>query len=192
MKYKITPRLLVQEKIKRCCLDDCKAACCLHGVWIDAQKKKVILDHQNIIREHMRPDFADSSLWFDGRIEEDPFTPSELVYHSTVIKDENHYGDTACVFLREDSKCALQTASQAAGFHPWKLKPFYCILHPLDLNKNGQITLDDTDLLLEEKGSCLRRADKEIPLLITFEPELRYFLGDKKFNNLLKITGIKK
>ena len=191
MKYKITPRLLVHEKIERCCLDDCKAACCLHGVWIDAKKKKVILDQQKLISEHMRPEFRDSSLWFDGKEDEDPFTPSELVYHSTVIKDEKHYGGTTCVFLREDSKCALQTASVAAGLHPWKFKPFYCILHPLDLDNEGRITLDETSLLLKEKGSCLRAAEEEIPLLITFEEELRYFLGDKKYENLIKLTGTK-
>ena len=127
------------------------------------QKKKKILEHQSLIGEHMLPEFRDSSLWFDGKKEEDPFTPSELVFHSTVRQDEKHYGGTACVFLRDDSKCALQTASLAAGYHPWKLKPFYCILHPLDLDESGRITLDETSLLLAEKGSCLRAAEEKIP-----------------------------
>jgi hypothetical protein len=65
--------------------------------------------------------------------------------------------------------------------HPWQFKPYYCILHPLDLDEQGRITLDETKLLLDEAGSCLRPAENPIPLVETFGPELRYLLGEKAY-----------
>ena len=54
-------------------------------------------------------------------------------------------------------------------------------------NKIGRITLDETELLLDEPGSCLRPSPTPIPLADTFEPELRYFLGDEGYENLRKL-----
>jgi hypothetical protein len=99
------------------------------------------------------------------------------VLHSNVLPDRSHYGGTACVFLGEDAKCALQVASQAAGLHPWQWKPFYCVLHPLDLDEDGRITLDETAELLAEEGSCLRPSAEEIELVETFAEEIQYLLG---------------
>lgn len=140
--------------------------------------------HVDLISPHMPPDLRDPVVWLDGREEDDPFLPSGRVLHSTVLPDSQHYGRTACVFLRADSKCALQVAGDANGLHPWRFKPFYCILHPLDLDEAGRITLDETTLLLDEPGSCLRPAEREIPLAETFESELRYFLGDEGYGKL--------
>jgi hypothetical protein len=118
--------------------------------------------------------------------ETDPHTPTGEVVHTRVLEDASHYGGTRCVFLRGDSKCALQVAGELLSGDPWSLKPFYCILHPLDLDEEGRITLDETTLLIEEAGSCLVRSEEEIPLLKTFEPELRYFLGDVHYDQILK------
>jgi hypothetical protein len=54
----------------------------------------------------------------------------------------------------------------------------------LDLDEKGRITLDDTGLLLDEPGSCLRPSNTLIPLMDTFEQELRYFLGDQEYERL--------
>ena len=69
------------------------------------------------------------------------------------------------------------------------MKPFYCILHPLDLDDTGRITLDETRLLAEEEASCLVPIDQLIPLMETFEPELRYFLGEEEYLRLLRKHG---
>jgi hypothetical protein len=103
-----------------------------------------------------------------------------------VLPDPQHYGETACIFLRKDHLCALQVAAIANNLHPWRFKPFYCILHPLDLDEQGRITLDETDLMQSEPGSCLRASGCLIPLLETFEPELRYLLGENAFLQLKK------
>jgi hypothetical protein len=58
-------------------------------------------------------------------------------------------------------------------------------LHPLDLDEKGRITLDETKIIMEEEGSCLRKSEIEIPLLKTFEEELRFILGNKNYQDLL-------
>jgi hypothetical protein len=180
----LNPRLLQAEPMQRCKLHECRGACCLHGVWIDLAERDDLLANAELIAPHLPAALHDPRAWFDGREEADEFSPSGRVAHSTVMPDPDHYGGTACIFLREDYKCALQVAGQAAGLHPWRLKPFYCILHPLDLDEEGRITLDETSALMGEEGSCLRPAESSLPLLETFEAELRYFLGNDEYQRL--------
>ncbi|MDX9866200.1 MAG: DUF3109 family protein [Anaerolineaceae bacterium] len=184
MKMEINPRLLQSEPIQRCKLHNCRAACCLYGVWIDEKEVEILLANAERIAPHMPAGKGDPATWFDERRDADPFSASGRVRHSDVVDAPDHYGGTACVFLRSDHKCALQVASEASGHHPWQWKPFYCILHPLDLDDEDRITIDETELLLAEEGSCLRPAPQPILLLETFEEELRFFLGDEKYERL--------
>lgn len=186
MEKRTNPRMLKSEPMRRCRLGECRGACCLYGVWIDRIEAQDIRAHAHLIAPHMEPENRDPADWFDGREDQDEHATSGWVEHSTVLPDPEHYGETACVFLRKDHKCALQVAGDANGLHPWRFKPFYCILHPLDLDEQGRITLDETGLMLDEPGSCLRPADHPIPLLETFEPELRYLLGEKGYQRLLE------
>lgn len=179
---KMNPRLLQSEPLQRCKLHRCEAACCIYGVWIDRLEAARIYENANIIQSGMPEKWKKPDGWFDGREEEDIHVPSGRVIHSRVVDTPKHYGGSACVFLQDDHKCVLQTTAQKAGMHPWSLKPFYCILHPLDLDEEGRITLDDTGLLLDEPGSCVRPSKALIPLMDTFEPELRYFLGNQEYD----------
>lgn len=149
-----------------------------------------LLENAALILPEMPEDRRNTAEWFDGREDVDEFSASGRVVHSRVVDNQKHYGGVSCVFLRDDHKCAIQTAAQKAGKHPWALKPFYCILHPLDLDEKGRITLDDTGLLLDEPGSCLRPSPVPVALLLTFEPELRHFLGDPKYEELLVAQGL--
>jgi hypothetical protein len=181
----INPRLYASEPMRRCRLNECKGACCLYGVWLDVKEASNLLNNAALISPHMPPAYQDPLTWFDERQDEDEFSPSKKVIHSSVIEDSSHYGGTACVFLRSDYKCALQVAADALGAHPWNFKPFYCILHPLDLDENGAITLDETELMLDEPGSCLRPDPTLTPLAEIFEPELTYLLGKKAQQTIL-------
>jgi hypothetical protein len=187
--FEINPRLLEKELVVRCKLHECEAACCVYGVWIDSLEAQKIVENAAIIIPEMRVEWQDPAKWFDDREDMDEHVPSGRVIHSRVVQNEKHYGGSACIFLRVDHKCALQTAAQKNGKHPWVIKPFYCILHPLDLDEKGRITLDETGLLLDEPGSCLRPSKVKIPLVITFESELRYFLGDQIYENLLLLVA---
>ena len=186
----INPRLLMHESLERCCLDDCKAACCLHGVWVDSIRMHDILDHVELIAPHMPEDLRNPIDWFDDRTSQDEFSLSGTVVHSTVLLAPEHYGETACVFLRSwDHKCALQVAADENDLHPWRFKPFYCVLHPLDLDDQGRISVEeDLECLLNEKGSCVRPADHKTPLIETFSPELRYLLGENRFSQLEELN----
>jgi hypothetical protein len=181
----VTSRLLQSEPLRRCQLDECQAACCLHGVWVDQHEVDDILEHASIVQAHMPAGHSVPDQWFHGESEDDPFTRSGKVIHTSILPTRWHYGGTACIFLRSDYKCALQVAAEQSGLPSWQFKPFYCILHPLELDDEGHITLDETQLLAEEPASCLRTTDELIPLVITFESELRYFLGDQRYDELL-------
>ncbi len=191
MDKRVNPRLLRAEPMQRCSLGQCQAACCLYGVWIDRLEAQEILRSAAAIAPYMDAANRDPGDWFDGREESDDNATSGRVLHSTVLPDDAHYGATACIFLRADRLCALQVAASANGLHPWHWKPFYCILHPLDLDEQGRITLDENALLLEEPGSCLRPADQPIPLVETFADELRYLLGQKAYQQIAGQTAEK-
>lgn len=186
MTWEISPRLLKSEPLRRCGLPACRAACCLYGVWVDITERDQILASTKVVGSCLNLEHRESSTWFETLYETDPHTPAGEVVHTRVLEDVSHYGGTRCVFLREDSRCALQVAGELLSGDPWSLKPFYCILHPLDLDEEGRITLDETELLDEEAASCLVNTENEIPLLKTFEPELRYLLGDDKYDQILK------
>ena len=182
---RLNPRMFAAERMERCKLQQCRAACCLYGVWMDTLEADRLLAHVDVIAPHMPETLRDPVVWFDGRREADVNSRSGEVVHSNVLPDAAHYGGTACVFLRADYKCALQVAADASGLDPWHFKPFYCILHPLDLDEQGRITVDEAALLLEEEGSCLRPSAEPVLLAETFEPELRYFLGEEAYAQLL-------
>ena len=170
--------------MRRCTLDECHGACCVFGVWTDEREMEDILAHAELIKPHMPEGATDPADWFAAYEDHDEFSPSKLVVHTAVETKPEHYGGTACIFWRADAKCALQVAGVASGQHPWRFKPYYCILHPLDLDDEGLITVDETEALLAEPGSCLRAAENPIPLTETFEEELRYLLGDKGYEEL--------
>jgi len=185
MNFELNSRLLKSENMQRCQLHDCQGACCLYGVWLGLQEKDAILQHEELIKKLLPDNLRNSQDWFEKKIESDPFIEGGQVIHTRVIKNSTHYGGTSCVFLNDDHKCVLQVLAEELKLHKWSLKPFYCILHPLDLDDDGRITLDETELLVNEKGSCLRFSQEKNSLLVTFEEELLYLLGYEKYQNII-------
>lgn len=174
MSLRLSPRMGESEPIRRCGWPDCRAACCVYGVWIGEVEIEDILAHAHLVQPFMPDGLKDPSAWFKKDFEKDPFVPSKKVRHTEVVDDPDHYGGTACVFMQPDYRCALQSASEAAGEHPWRFKPFYCILHPLDLDAEGRISLDKTRYMVSEPASCLRSAEKKVALLELFKGEIEY------------------
>ncbi len=182
---RVNPRLSDSESIQRCGFPACRAACCVYGTWIDAHEIADIQAHAALIQPLLPSDRHDPALWFGEERESDRHALSGTVLHTTVLDAPAHYGGSACIFMRPDYKCALQVAGEANGMHPWRFKPFYCILHPLDLDKHGRITLDETHLLVDEPASCLRLGKQEISLTTFFEEELRYLLGENVYEKFV-------
>lgn len=177
----ISPRMHIPETLQRCKLHECQGACCAFGVWIDLLEKERIIEFAEIVQSCMDPINYNLGDWFLGEIEMDSFTLSGKVIHTRLVSRNLPFKRDTCIFLRTDHKCALQVASERLGKHPWYLKPFYCVLHPLDLNDNGQVTLDHTKLILQEEKSCLRYSEKLNTPIEIFEDELRFLLGDSKY-----------
>ncbi len=185
---RVNPRMLESESLQRCKLSECRGACCVFGVWVDLREKDDIMRNARLILPHMPEDCRDPEGWFAPVEDVDPNSPSGRVVHTAVETRPDHYGGTACIFCLEDGKCALQVAAIANELHPWRFKPFYCILHPLDLDEKGRITLDRSEEMVDEEGSCVRPANDEIPLVTTFESELRYLLGEKGLHDLQELA----
>jgi hypothetical protein len=169
-----------KSAIQRCGFPDCRAACCVYGSWVSEPMIAKIKENHKLISPHLPVSAQNPKSWFNDDTDPDPFVPGGIVRSTQTIEDKEHYGGTACIFMREDYKCALQVASKAAGLHPWEFKPFYCILHPLELNDAGEISLDRTDFLVIEPASCLHNADMDIPLKELFAEELEYLSNLKK------------
>lgn len=174
MKPSLAPRMRDMERVRRCDWPDCRAACCIYGAWVDEAQVTEIFNAAQLIRPFMSPGHQDSATWFTAETEPDPYVPSGSVRHTRVVDDPAHYGGTACIFMQPDYRCALQRAGKAAGYHPWHFKPFYCILHPLDLDEKGRITLDEARLMVNEPGSCLKRAENSVKLQQLFQEELAF------------------
>ncbi|MBN2043816.1 MAG: DUF3109 family protein [Anaerolineales bacterium] len=177
--FHLHPRLNQAEKIKRCDWPECHAACCIYGAWVDKLHAEDILNHASEIGPLMEEEHQSPSSWFDGQEEPDDHALSGRVVHTTIIPNPYHLGGTSCIFLRKDFKCALQAAAEAVDEHPWRFKPFYCILHPLDIDEQGRITLDEVDLLLREPTTCLQPSRKPVRIKDLFAEELGYLVGKK-------------
>ncbi|MBN1439728.1 MAG: DUF3109 family protein [Anaerolineales bacterium] len=145
--------------MRRCRLAECRGACCLHGVWVDPLEKNDILANLESILPYMPESRRDPRAWFGEQRERDDFFPSGWVVATATVPNPAHYGGTECIFLRADWRCALQAASQAAGYHPWRWKPFHCIIHPITFEQ-GQFTIASDKELLAEEGGCFRQGEK--------------------------------
>lgn len=185
---RVNPRMLNAEALQRCKLGECKGACCVFGVWVDLREVDDIMRNANTILPHMPEDARTPGEWFAAVEDDDKRSPSGRVIHTAVENRPDHYKGTACIFCLADGKCALQVAAVANGMHPWRFKPFYCVLHPLDLDDNARITLDKMDEMINEEGSCVRPASHPVPLVDTFEPELKYLLGEKTYLSLKQLS----
>jgi len=187
---RVNPRILHSEPLRRCTLEECRGACCIFGVWVDSREVSDILSHASLIVPHMPPESRNAGEWFAPIEDKDKLSPTGKVLHTAVETRPEHYGGTACIFWRQDAKCALQVAADANNLHPWRFKPYYCILHPLDQDEQGRITLDQAEELANEPGSCLRSAPAPIPLIDTFAEELSYLLGERLYTEVRHAAGL--
>ncbi len=174
----LAPRLSDAVMLERCGWPACKAACCYGGAWLDEVEVADLEQHAELLTPHLPPHALDRRDWLDERHEPDRHSLTGFVRHTRVVEAPGRYMGSACVFLRADHQCGLQAAGEANGLGGWRFKPFYCILHPLDLDEQGRITLDeDETLLAEEPGACLRAAPVARRVDELFAEELGYLAG---------------
>ena len=63
MKFELADRMWETARMRRCQLADCKAACCLHGVWMDLEERRAILNNIELILHFMPLGWHDPSEW---------------------------------------------------------------------------------------------------------------------------------
>jgi hypothetical protein len=127
----------LERPLSPCDLTVCKGMCCHDGVYLEDDEAEVIaelaeseagffrglgltlpeavVDHGNFLGLMSGPKTATVPRRWRGRVEGYP----------------EHFEETACCFLLDDGRCALQMLSTAKGLHRWYYKPTGCWLHPL-------------------------------------------------------------
>jgi hypothetical protein len=133
---------------QRCSLSSCHGMCCNEGAQVNEETaeiiKKVVEEEAEFFKslgldlpKEVITDFAeydefpiDKWEWKGlGSIKKTALKEKPF---SNLIKDyPPHFQNTACVFLLDDSHCALQELSIAKGLHPWHYKPVTCWIFPI-------------------------------------------------------------
>ena len=182
--------LLEANASSRCRLEECQSYCCSGGVYIHVRQVEDLLAHQDVIIPYLPPERQDPALWFDNVIEPDEDYPEGGDTMGTnTVPDPTHPAGHTCIFLLPGSRyCALQSAGIASGEHPWRYKPFYCALHPLEIIE-GELKLAEDNELYQEGGNCQRAsASTVIPLYQLFEVETKLVLGEEGYAQLAAIA----
>ncbi len=185
---RIHPSVLREEKIERCQLVECLAACCTGGVWLDAQDVPHILERADAIKPFVPPDRHDESAWFSEE-EPDPDSASGRCAGTNIVDDPQRPGKTCCVFLRHDRRCALQVASEALGLGWPGIKPYYCAIYPMTV-VDKTLMMDDETPLDFEGGGCRRPAAEARPMYQIYRPEAILVLGEDGYRELCERDGM--
>ncbi len=188
---KVDPHLLEARPLRRCRLEECQAYCCGGGVCISLAQVEEILAHADLFLPYLAPERRNPQDWFyTDEQEEDTDHPAGGQYtYTTVFDDPLHPNTYACVFLRPDRKCALQLAGLESGQHPWRYKPFYCALHPIEYRER-MLRLCDDNPIFQEGGSCSRPdPEAQVPLYRLFDAELKLALGEAGYAELVTLAA---
>ncbi len=155
----------------------CTSACCEEGVYLDISERDRILQHTEMIRVSMdETQSKNEADWFDGVVEEDSDFPSGKSVATNVVNGK-------CAFLDRAGRCSIQVASVAAGMHRWALKPFFCILYPIDVS-DGVVSFDE--LLQDEQSCCSVGEQFETPLFEACKDELTHLVGESGYSVIEK------
>ncbi|MEK6221865.1 MAG: hypothetical protein N2D54_06420 [Chloroflexota bacterium] len=84
--------------MERCQLNQCLAACCYDGTWVDSLKVEEILAQADRILPHIPANYRDPENWFLTDTESDPHLPSGTGIHTAVHPNPMQPYETSCVF----------------------------------------------------------------------------------------------
>ncbi|HEV2733214.1 MAG TPA: hypothetical protein VGV85_00200 [Longimicrobiaceae bacterium] len=131
-----------ERPLARCSLARCHGTCCSEGVYLNAEVAATV---RNLLRRDgelfrslgmERPEDAVVEEVEDGvRSVRTALRPKP--FRARVPDYPAHFPETACAFLLDDARCALQVAAEAKGLHPWHYKPLACWLHPVSISPEG-------------------------------------------------------
>ncbi len=126
----------LQRPLRACDLRSCRATCCHDGVYLGPEESEVLqtlLDAERSAIEAEGVALPAQPIvygaWRD--VAAGPKTAVRADPKEGVAGYPAHFPRTACVFLLDDSRCALQSFAGSRGFDPWHYKPLTCWMHPL-------------------------------------------------------------
>jgi hypothetical protein len=181
-------RLLEVQPIRRCDIVSCHGACCSHGVLVDPKEKDNILRHAGLIRPHLSAERQDERSWFRGFDKEDKDFPSGRCDATAILSNAGASCGQSCIFLLRDARCALQVAAVDSGMQRWALKPFFCALYPLVLNK-GWLELDDGNELYLQDACRRHTVCVDSPLYVALKDECVRALGTVGYRQLHQLAS---
>jgi len=153
----------------------CSSVCCEEGVYADIADREKILSHKEMIKKYMdETQTRDETRWFEEQEREDADFPS-----GRCVGTEAYNGK--CVFLDRFGRCSLQVAATSEGMQKWALKPFFCVLYPIEVTRKV-VSFDD--MLQDEQSCCSIGHRFDVPLFEACREELTYLVGEEGFRRL--------
>ncbi len=162
----VGPRVHRKLFIGRASVRNCNGRCCRGGTTVSLKERDRILTNAVIVREAMTSSARnDPARWFSRRTTKDlDFTCGRST--STRV------AAGACVFYREDGRCALQVAGADRLGSPYALKPAICLLWPLAVEDRA---LDVGYAWFTRRRECcapVRKGERTILQLIVPDEQL--------------------
>ncbi|HLF27079.1 MAG TPA: hypothetical protein VJG32_12140 [Anaerolineae bacterium] len=184
---RIDPSILRKAPIQRCVIAECQSACCTGGVWVEPKHVNRILNSAALIKPFLPPERRDAAKWF-SQGEPDENFPLAAEEGTTTVDDPLRPGQTCCIFLQPDRKCALQVASNAHGLGWPGLKPFFCSIYPMYF-ENNLLSMDDETPLDFPGGGCQRAAPELRAMYEVYREEAILVLGEDGYAELCEKAG---
>lgn len=172
----VDPLIFTHPFVPKCDVYICSGECCWYGVYTDIKEMETILENRDLIKRYMDDSQTlDETKWFDS-VEEDKDFESRYCAGTETYNNK-------CVFLDKNGFCSLQKAAVELNQNKWKYKPLYCILFPLVI-VDRKLTIDDEHLQIMHY--CSKAKNQTSTLFEAMKNEIRYFLGEKGFAELLE------
>lgn len=134
-----------ERRLAPCALAACGGTCCAHGATLNGEEALVLRQiarrNEGFLRA-LVPDLPERAIVREDGVERTAVKPRAM--HGRISGYPGHFPETACAFLLEDARCALQCLAEHEGKHPWTYKPLACWLHPIALSA-GRIELPDEE-----------------------------------------------
>lgn len=163
---------------ERCLPEECQAACCPGGIWVDILHVQRILDAADQIRPYLAPEYSgDEDRWFsDDEMDHEDF-PSGLAIATAIVPRPGNPQRTGCTFLRADHRCGLQVASEALDLGWPGLKPLDCALYPITRTA-GTAHYDEETTAANPHADCQRPRPTPLrPRYQVFRQEVELAIG---------------
>ena len=134
-----------ERRLSACSLERCHGTCCAEGATLNAEEALVLRQisrSRGALLDALVPDLPHPAVVSEGGV--DRTALKARAFRARVAEYPAHFPETACAFLMEDSRCALQCVAEEEGRHPWTYKPLACWLHPISISASS-IELPSTE-----------------------------------------------